>query len=89
MRETQASPDAFFHRHRHGRNPPDGPFGEALRRYAPAGADDPLWAEEAPPTLLIERVEEIWAAIAAKDDWQPLAEQVAAMRRLGAALAAD
>ena len=89
MRETQASPDAFFHRHRHGRNPPDGPFGEALRRYAPAGADDPLWAEEAPPTLLIERVEEIWAAIAAKDDWQPLAEQVAAMRQLGAALAAD
>ncbi|MBK6800768.1 protein adenylyltransferase SelO family protein [Novosphingobium sp.] len=86
MREGQLAPDAFFHRHRHGRNPPEGPFGEALRRYAPAGADHPLWAEEAPPTLVIDRVEEIWSAIAGQDDWQPLAAQIAAIRRLGEAL---
>ncbi len=86
MREGQLSPDAFFHRHRQGRNPPDGPFGEALRRYSAAGADHPLWSEEAPPTLVIERVEEIWAAIAERDDWEPLATQISAIRRLGEAL---
>ncbi len=88
MREGQLSPDAFFHRHRQGRNPPDGSFGEALRGFAPEGADHPLWAEDAPPSLVIERVEAIWSAIADHDDWQPLAAEIAAIRRLGEALSA-
>ena len=86
MRESAASPDAFFHRHRHGRNAPDGPFGDALRGFAAAGDDHPLWAEETPPSLVIERVETIWSAIATRDDWQPLTAEIAAIRRLGEAL---
>jgi hypothetical protein len=42
--------------------------------------------EAAPPSNHIDEVERIWAAIAERDDWQPLAEHVVAIRRLGAAL---
>ena len=86
MRDSGASPDAFFHRHRHGANPPDGDFGAALRGYRPVGAAHPLWAEPAPPTLVLDEVERIWSAIDTADDWAPLADQVAAIRRLGDAL---
>ena len=43
-------------------------------------AASPLAAEQ------IEEVERIWAAIADRDDWQPLGDKVAAIRRLGDAL---
>ena len=86
MRESGVSPDAFFHRHRFGANPPAGDFGEGLRQYRPVGNAHPLWSEPAPPTLVIDEVERIWAAIDTADDWAPLADQVAAIRRLGEAL---
>lgn len=86
MRESGASPDVFFHSHRHGANAAEGDFGSALRRYRAVGADHPLWAEATPPTLVLDEVERIWAAIDQADDWAPLAEQVAAIRRLGEAL---
>jgi hypothetical protein len=35
--------------------------------------------------MVIEEVERIWAAIDETDDWQPLAEKIAAIRRVGAA----
>ena len=53
---------------------------------APGETAHPLWQEEAPPTLVIDEVERVWAAIAEKDDWQPLVDKVAAIRRLGEAL---
>ncbi len=36
--------------------------------------------------MLIDEVEAIWAAIAERDDWQPLYDKVAALRRMGDAL---
>ena len=41
---------------------------------------------DAPQSMLIEEVEAIWAAIAERDDWQPLAAKVAAVREMGDAL---
>ncbi|MBV1691179.1 YdiU family protein [Novosphingobium sp. G106] len=87
MVENAMSPDTLFHRHRGGRDVPTGEFGDRLRQYRSAGDDaHPLWWEEAPPTLVIDEVERIWAAIAEQDDWTPLAEKVTAIRRLGDAL---
>ncbi len=86
MREDGSSPDVFFHRHRFGNNPPAGQFGEMMRGYAPLGAPHELWQETSPPTLVIGEVEQIWAAIAERDDWQPFGAAVVAIRRLGEAL---
>jgi len=36
--------------------------------------------------MLIDEVEAIWSAIAERDDWQPLHDKIAAVRRMGAAL---
>lgn len=87
MVESEFAPDMMFFRHRGGRDAPAGEFGDLLRTYRAVGGDtDPLWQEEAPPTLVIDEVERVWAAIAEHDDWQPLADKVAAIRRLGDAL---
>ena len=82
------SPDALFFRHRGGRAAPDDDFGALLagRAAIPGALDHPLWAEAAAPDNHIERVEDLWAAIDRDDDWAPLHAQVAALRRLGAAL---
>jgi serine/tyrosine/threonine adenylyltransferase len=89
MRESGMAPDAMFFRHRGGRNQPDGEFGVALAAHAPVpGAlDHPLWDEAGPPTLVIDEVERVWAAIDRDDDWGPLEAKIADIRRLGEALA--
>lgn len=85
MRESGVSPDRFFHHHRGGRNA-EGDLAERLASYREVDGDHALWNETEPPTLVIEEVERIWAAIDLNDDWNPLQEQVAAIRRLGDAL---
>jgi hypothetical protein len=37
----------------------------------------------------IDEVEAIWSAIADRDDWAPFEAKVAAVRRMGEAMAAD
>ncbi|MEO5494785.1 MAG: protein adenylyltransferase SelO family protein [Sphingomonas sp.] len=60
----------------------------ALAAYTPrAGRDAPYWGGE-PCSTLIDEVEAIWAAIASRDDWAPLHAKIAAIREMGAALAA-
>ncbi len=87
MRETGSGPDDFFFRHRCGRNPPAGEFGALLSECGPtADLDHPLWLEQAAPHLLIEEVERIWSAIDGADDWEPLTQKIAEIRRLGDAL---
>jgi serine/tyrosine/threonine adenylyltransferase len=85
MRESGEAPDLFFHRHRFGRAA-DGALAEAFEGYQPVGDCHPLWDEPAPPSLLIDRVEGLWSAIDKDDDWSPLMEEIAAIRRLGEAL---
>ena len=84
LRETGIAPHLIFFAHRGLRQRPDGDLGEALAGYHPVADDDhPLWQEAAPPTLVIEEVERLWSAIDTADDWTPLHEQIAAIRRLG------
>ena len=84
MRETGVPPHEFFHTHRGGRNTA-GELAEALRGFAAIG-EDTYWQSSIMQGMLVEEVEEIWAAIAENDDWGPLNAKVAALRELGAAL---
>ncbi|MEY4055843.1 MAG: hypothetical protein RL519_1178 [Pseudomonadota bacterium] len=85
MRAEGLSPDVFFHRYRFGRSAA-GDFANALQPFAPCGPNHDLWQEAAPPSLVADNVEAIWAAIDQHDDWNPLSETIAALRRLGEAL---
>jgi uncharacterized protein YdiU (UPF0061 family) len=85
MREGEIGPDEFFFRHR-GARAATGELAGALSGYEALAGDDPYWAEPQPQSMLIDEVEAIWSAIAERDDWQPLDDKVAAVRRMGAAL---
>ncbi|MCA0977067.1 YdiU family protein [Qipengyuania flava] len=74
--------DAFFHRHRGGRNA-EGELGEILSRYRAEENDHPYWSESTAESMLIEEVEAIWSAIDQRDDWQPLHDKVDRIRRMG------
>jgi uncharacterized protein YdiU (UPF0061 family) len=45
------------------------------------------WADEAPCSLHIDEVEAIWAPIADEDDWSAFEAKIAAIRRMGEAMA--
>jgi uncharacterized protein YdiU (UPF0061 family) len=85
MREAGVGPDLFFFRHRGGRHA-NGALADALQGYAPVEDDHPYWTGDAPEAILIDEVEAIWSAIAERDDWQPLADKIAAVRAMGQAL---
>jgi len=78
-------PDAFFFAHRGGRGAAGGALGDMLSQYQPVESSHPYWADDAPQSLLIDEVEAIWAAIDEADNWQPLHNKVAAIRRMGEA----
>jgi len=82
MRESGVQPDAFFHRHRGGREA-QGELAEALKGYRAVPSDHPYWNEGNPETMLIDEVETIWSAIDERDDWAPLHDKIAAIRRMG------
>jgi hypothetical protein len=85
MRESEAGPDAFFFAHRGGRGA-QGALGEAFAGYEAVAEDHPYWSGGEPQSMLIDEVEQIWSAIADRDDWQPLAAKIAAVREMGAAM---
>jgi uncharacterized protein YdiU (UPF0061 family) len=63
-------------------------FAAAVQGYAPAVAlDHPYWSDPEPCSMHIEEVEAIWAPIAETDDWSLFTAKVAAIRRMGEALA--
>ena len=49
----------------------------------------PYWSDGQPCSMHIDEVEAIWAAIADRDDWQPLEDKVRAIRRMGDAMAEE
>jgi serine/tyrosine/threonine adenylyltransferase len=85
MRERAIGPDAFFFGHRGGRAVL-GPLAEALEGYEGVAVDNAYWSGETAPSMLIDEVEAIWAAIAERDDWRPFNAKIAAVRALGDAL---
>jgi len=96
LQSRAAGIDQVFFDWRGGRDPgeeryPSEPFralAEALQgRQIPAA--HPYWADPHPCSMHIEEVEAVWAAIAEHDDWAPFEAKVAAIRRMGEAMAAD
>ncbi|HEV7658953.1 MAG TPA: YdiU family protein [Allosphingosinicella sp.] len=88
-----ATIDRFFFDWRGGRRPEgyEG-FDDIAAMIAgyqpvPGALDHPYWSDPEPCSMPIEEVEAIWAAIDERDDWSPLYAKIAAMRRMGEALA--
>jgi serine/tyrosine/threonine adenylyltransferase len=92
---AQAMPiDVFFHHHRMAIPPKPAQqtpeYGRFLELFADFPREKPAqdyWQTELPCSLHIEEVEHIWSAIAKDDDWSLLHNKLAAIRKLGAALA--
>ena len=82
MTESGESPARFFLRHRHGERA-TGELAEALRGYVPAGIASGGDDFNPGPTMVIDEVEEIWAAIAKRDDWSAMTNAVDRIRALG------
>jgi uncharacterized protein YdiU (UPF0061 family) len=88
--------DRFFFDWRGGRRPDDPVYAndafERLRIELEGRArpvTHAYWSDEAPCSMLIDEVEAIWAAIADGDDWGPFDAKIAAIRRMGDAMAED
>ncbi len=84
MRDSGIQPDQFFYRHRGGREI-TSELVEAFDGYQSTGPDHPYWDDGVPQSMLIEEVESLWSAIDERDDWKPLMDKVAAIRRMGEA----
>lgn len=93
MRDSKAQPDAFFFRLRQELNGIsqsdeallEGELGEMLQGYTLADSSHAYWRDDAPQSMVIEEVEAIWSAIETRDDWTPLYDKVASLRRMGEA----
>ncbi|WP_323810265.1 protein adenylyltransferase SelO family protein [Sphingobium baderi] len=94
MVETGTEIDRFFHDWRGGRaraaeryaDESWAPFREAVAGFEASGnGSHPYWTDESPCSMHIEEVEAIWNAIDRDDDWQPLYDKAAAIRRMGEA----
>jgi uncharacterized protein YdiU (UPF0061 family) len=80
---------------RRGASPADQAYADhfadldlILASYMPArSTDHPYWADPAPCSMHIAEVEAIWAPIAEADDWSLFDAKVAAIRRMGEAMA--
>ena len=83
MAESGEAPDLFFARHRFSRLS-DGPVRDAMAGHLRKSHDDPRCVQ--PPSLVIEEVEGLWAAIEDHDDWQPLHATIDRIRRFGVEL---
>ncbi|WP_404338407.1 protein adenylyltransferase SelO family protein [Sphingomonas sp. MMS12-HWE2-04] len=89
---SQVSLDRFFFDAFGGKLPKsyDAPF-EGLRAqlalYRPRKRREHDYWSARPCSMLIDEVEAIWSRIAEADDWAPLYAKVAAIRRMGEALA--
>ena len=93
LASREATIDRVFFDWRGGRDPGTGLYpSEPFRALARAldgrerTARHPYWSDSAPCSMHIEEVEEIWSAIADRDDWQPFNDKVTAVRRMGEAM---
>jgi len=96
LQSREAAIDRMFFDWRGGRDPgaeryPSPPFRALASALAGRAAPvaHPYWSDPEPCSMPIGVVESIWAAIAERDDWGPFESKVAAIRRMGEAMAAD
>jgi len=91
-----ATIDAVFYDWRGGCDPgaekyPQEPFRKlaSLLPGRERALRHPYWSDAAPCSMYIEEVEAMWDAISTDDDWSPFEAKIAAVRRMGEALAED
>ena len=96
LQSREAIIDRTFFDWRGGRDPGEAQYpSEPFRALAAAmqgreqSAAHPYWSDPEPCSMHIEEVEAIWAAIAEHDDWSVFETKVAAVRRMGDAMAGD
>jgi hypothetical protein len=85
--------DQFFYQYRYGNaDAGEAPgeyqaaFAALLRDYAPVeDARHDYWTKGEICSMVIHEVEDIWQAIAEKDDWHPLQRKILAIREMGQA----
>ncbi len=85
--------DAFFHAHRSGREARQHPasdaylrFLEILSDYAALAKTQDDWQNTPICSMHVDEVEDIWNAIAQRDDWTALHKKIADIRDMGAML---
>ncbi|GGE19188.1 UPF0061 protein [Polymorphobacter glacialis] len=96
---SAVNPDRFFFDWRAGTRRAPSPadriyetepftaFHSAIQPYAGAAPTHEYWSDSAPVTMLIDEVEALWTPIAETDDWRPLHNKIAQIRRMGEAMA--
>ena len=88
--------DRFFFDWRGGRIPGSETYQatafddlRALLRDRQQPLSHAYWADAGPCSMHIREVEEIWSAIADRDDWSPFQVKIDAVRRMGDAMTSD
>jgi uncharacterized protein YdiU (UPF0061 family) len=94
LQSREATIDRVFFDWRGGRDPgaeryPSEPFRALAAALQGRGRPlaHPYWSDAQPCSMHIEEVEAIWSAIAERDDWAPFEAKIAAIRRMGEAMA--
>ena len=89
---TRAPLDRFWFDWRGGRRPSSNYEGFddlaaliARHQPEPNARGHPYWSDPEPCAMHIDEVEALWAAIDERDDWAPLNDKLAAIRRMGEA----
>ncbi|MEO5612900.1 MAG: protein adenylyltransferase SelO family protein, partial [Sphingomicrobium sp.] len=96
LQSRETSIDRLFFDWRGGRDPgaeryPTAPFRAlaAALNGRQRAETHPYWSDSQPCSMHIEEVEAIWSAIAEREDWNPFEAKIAAIRRMGEAMAAN
>ena len=96
LQSREAPIDRVFFDWRGGSDPGEERYPSPAFRELAARLKDrqrprthPYWSDTEPCSMHIEEVEEIWSAIADRDDWSPFEEKVSAIRRMGDAMSQD
>jgi serine/tyrosine/threonine adenylyltransferase len=92
LQSREATIDRLFFDWRGGRDPGEERYPSNHFRALAAQLEGrerrpshSYWSDTEPCSMHIEEVEDIWSAIAERDDWRPFEAKVAAIRRMGEA----
>jgi uncharacterized protein YdiU (UPF0061 family) len=96
LQSREAMIDRVFFDWRGGRDPgeeryPSEPFRGLAAQLKGRHREPvhPYWSDAEPCSMYIDEVEAIWSAIAERDDWSGFEAKLAAIRRMGEAMAED
>ena len=96
LQTREATIDRVFFDWRGGRDPGEQPYSSPqfrelakLLEGRARQSTHEYWSDDGPCSMHIDEVEEIWSAIADRDDWTPFDDKLRAIRRMGEAMTQD